>query len=179
MEHFEVDQISKIGGEVAEQWGELMEDLLVERLVKRQNEKLVSKLNRSIEKERDDLKLSLSVWFENGAAMVPAERSASCDTDVLSRPLLDRLSAPIAVFWIAVFWIAVSWIAVSFGNQAHLKHWPTEPGSLLPYPDQSLRQQVRLPASMNQLSRSIITPPLSLRSRYRDKVRVHQRTVAE
>jgi len=72
MEHFEVDQISKIGGEVAEQWGELMEDLLVERLVKRQNEKLVSKLNRSIEKERDDLKLSLSVWFEKWSGHGPS-----------------------------------------------------------------------------------------------------------
>ena len=72
MEHFEVDQISKIGGEVAEQWGELMEDLLVERLVKRQNEKLVSNLNRSIEKERDDLKLSLSVWFEKWSGHGPS-----------------------------------------------------------------------------------------------------------
>ena len=56
MEHFEVDRVSKIGGDVAEQWGELMEDILIERLVKRQNEKLVGKLNKSIDKERDDLK---------------------------------------------------------------------------------------------------------------------------
>lgn len=65
MEHFEVDRVSKIGGDVAEQWGELLENILIERLVKQQNEKLVDKLNKSIDKERDDLKLSLEEWFEH------------------------------------------------------------------------------------------------------------------
>lgn len=65
MKHFEVDRVSKIGGDVAEQWGELLEDILIERLVKRQNEKLVGKLNKSIDKEQDDLKISLSEWFKN------------------------------------------------------------------------------------------------------------------
>ncbi len=65
MEHFEVDRVSKIGGDVAEQWGELLEDVLIERLVERQNEKLVGKLNKLIDKERDDLKISLSDWLEN------------------------------------------------------------------------------------------------------------------
>ena len=78
MEHFEVDRVSKIGGDVAEQWGELLEDILIERLVKRQNEKLVGKLNKSIDKERDDLKLSLSEWFENwGRQGQPADTSTS------------------------------------------------------------------------------------------------------
>ena len=59
-------------------WGELLEDILIERLVKRQNEKLVGKLNKSIEKERDDLKLSLSEWFENwGRGSQPADTSTS------------------------------------------------------------------------------------------------------
>ena len=65
MEHFEVDRVSKIGGDVAEQWGELLEDILIERLIKRQNEKLVGQFNKSIDKERDDLKLSLSEWIKN------------------------------------------------------------------------------------------------------------------
>jgi hypothetical protein len=78
MEHFEVDRVSKIGGDVAEQWGELLEDILIERLVKRQNEKLVGKLNKSIDKERADLKLSLSEWFENwGRGGQPADTSTS------------------------------------------------------------------------------------------------------
>ena len=65
MEHFEVDRVSKIGGDFAEQWGELLEDILIERLVKRQNEKLVGKLNKVINEEQDELKLSLSDWLEN------------------------------------------------------------------------------------------------------------------
>ena len=65
MEHFEVDRVSKIGGDVAEQWGELLEDILIDRLVKRQNEKLVVKLNQLINKEQDELKLSFSDWLEN------------------------------------------------------------------------------------------------------------------
>ena len=78
MEHFEVDRVSNIGGDVAEQWGELLEDILIERLIKRQNEKLVGKLNKSIEKERDDLKISLSEWFENwGRGSQPADTSTS------------------------------------------------------------------------------------------------------
>ena len=64
MEHFEVDRVSKIGGDVAEQWGEIMEEILVERLIHRQNEKIVAKLNQSINKERDELKVSLSEWFD-------------------------------------------------------------------------------------------------------------------
>jgi hypothetical protein len=63
LERFEVDRVSHIGGDAAEQWGELMEEILVDRFVKKQNEKLVDKLNRSIEKERDDLRLSMADWF--------------------------------------------------------------------------------------------------------------------
>ena len=84
MEHFEVDRISKIGGEVAEQWGELMEEILIERLVKRQNEKLVSKLNQSIDKERDDLKISLAEWFESWAGD-PADNTPSSQAPVTSQ----------------------------------------------------------------------------------------------
>ena len=81
MEHFEVDRVSKIGGDVAEQWGELMEEILIERLVKRQNEKLVSKLNKSIDKERDDLRLSLSEWFEPWTGGNQAANDSTTDAD--------------------------------------------------------------------------------------------------
>ena len=65
MEHFEVDRVSKIGGDVAEQWGEIMEEILVERLIHHQNKKIVAKLNKSIDKERDELEISLSEWFDH------------------------------------------------------------------------------------------------------------------
>jgi hypothetical protein len=63
LERFEVNRVSHIGGDVAEQWGELIEEVLVDRLVKKQNGRLVSKLNRSIEKERKDLRLSMADWL--------------------------------------------------------------------------------------------------------------------
>lgn len=65
LERFEVNRISRVGGDVAEQWGELIEEILVERFVKKYNDRLVGKLNTSIEKERDDLRLSMAEWFTN------------------------------------------------------------------------------------------------------------------
>jgi hypothetical protein len=63
LEHFEVDRVSHIGGDVAEEWGELMEDVIRDRLLKRQNEQLAAKLNRAIEKERDNLRVSMLDWL--------------------------------------------------------------------------------------------------------------------
>jgi hypothetical protein len=69
LERFEVNRVSHVGGDVAEQWGELVEELLVDRLVRKQNEQLVAKLNRQIEKERGSLRLSMAQWL----AQWPAE----------------------------------------------------------------------------------------------------------
>lgn len=63
LERFEVDRVSRIGGDVAEEWGELMEDVIRDRFLKRQNEQLVAKLNRAIDKERDHLRVSTLEWF--------------------------------------------------------------------------------------------------------------------
>lgn len=63
LKEFEVDRVSKIGGDVAEEWGELMEKVVRELFLKRENEKLVVRLNHSIDKNRDDLRLSLAEWF--------------------------------------------------------------------------------------------------------------------
>lgn len=63
LEQFEVDRISRIGGDVAEEWGEMMEKLVRDIFLKKQNEKLAGKLNRSIEKHRKDLRLSMADWF--------------------------------------------------------------------------------------------------------------------
>ncbi|TWU58468.1 hypothetical protein Poly51_12460 [Rubripirellula tenax] len=63
LQSFEVDRVSHVGGDVAEAWGEIMQEVLVERFVNKQDEKLVSKLNKSIHKRRDDLRISLSDWI--------------------------------------------------------------------------------------------------------------------
>ncbi len=65
LENFRVNRVSKVGGEVAQQWGELMEEVIRDRFLHKQNEKLTAKLNRAIDKERDDLRLSLAEWFES------------------------------------------------------------------------------------------------------------------
>ncbi|TWU58325.1 hypothetical protein [Rubripirellula reticaptiva] len=71
LESFEVDRVSHIGGDAAEAWGEIMQEVLVERFVQKQDEKLVAKLNKSIGKKRDDLRISLSDWFTMGAVKTP------------------------------------------------------------------------------------------------------------
>ncbi len=63
LEHFEVDRVSKIGGDVAEEWGELLEDVIRDKFLEEQNQKLAAKLNKSINKSRDDLRLSLADWL--------------------------------------------------------------------------------------------------------------------
>lgn len=63
LERFEVDRVSRLGGDVAEPWGEVVQELFVDRFVRKENDRLVAKLNRSIDKERDDLRFSLSEWF--------------------------------------------------------------------------------------------------------------------
>lgn len=64
VEDVRVDRVSKIGGEVAEQWGEIVEDLARDVFLKDKNEKWTSKLNKAIDKNRDDLRFSFSKWFE-------------------------------------------------------------------------------------------------------------------
>jgi hypothetical protein len=73
LERFEVERISKIGGDVAEGWGEVIQEILVERLVKKQNPRLVSKLNHWIEQERDDLRLSMADWLASWQPQEPSK----------------------------------------------------------------------------------------------------------
>ena len=53
---FEVERVSHIGGDAAEAWGEMMQELIVERFVEKQNDKIVMKLNKAIDKHRDELR---------------------------------------------------------------------------------------------------------------------------
>ncbi|TWU40902.1 hypothetical protein [Novipirellula artificiosorum] len=58
MASFEVERVSHIGGDAAEAWGEVMQELIVERFIEAQNDRIVAKLNHAIDKHRDDLRLS-------------------------------------------------------------------------------------------------------------------------
>ncbi|WP_372722754.1 hypothetical protein [Novipirellula sp.] len=61
---FEIDRVSKIGGDAAEAWGEIMQEVLVERFIENQNDRIVAKLNKAIEKHRDELRFSWSLLLD-------------------------------------------------------------------------------------------------------------------
>lgn len=65
LEHFEVERISKVGGDVAEETGEVIEKILREKWLDRENERLSTRLNEAIEKRRDRLRFSLTEWISN------------------------------------------------------------------------------------------------------------------
>lgn len=64
LESLNVDRVSKIGGEVAEQWGEIAEKIIKEILIDDINGKLHTKLNKAIDKKRDELRFSASDWVK-------------------------------------------------------------------------------------------------------------------
>ncbi len=63
LEQFKVNRISNVGGEFAQAWGEIVEEVLVERLVEKQGDRLTRQLNRAIEKQRDELRFSMTDWL--------------------------------------------------------------------------------------------------------------------
>ncbi|WP_182870256.1 hypothetical protein [Stieleria mannarensis] len=69
LDELHVDRISKVGGEVAEKWGEMAEKIVNEVLIDDINEKLHAKLNKAIDKKRDDLRFSASDWMSALTAM--------------------------------------------------------------------------------------------------------------
>ncbi|MFG0261782.1 MAG: hypothetical protein ACF788_05265 [Novipirellula sp. JB048] len=58
---FEIDRVSKIGGDAAEAWGEVMQEVIVKRFIEKQNDRIVASLNRAIAKHRDELRFSWSL----------------------------------------------------------------------------------------------------------------------
>lgn len=74
LERFEVERVSHIGGDAAEAWGEVLQEVFLERFIQRQDDRLVEKLNRSIDKQRSELRFSLADWFAVLAkpALLPA-----------------------------------------------------------------------------------------------------------
>ena len=59
----EVDQISKLGSDIAEELGDIAERLLRDEYLPRQRDKLAQKLNAQIDRRRDKLRLSASDWL--------------------------------------------------------------------------------------------------------------------
>lgn len=75
IDEFHLDRISKVGGEVTQQLGRQLLDLLREQIAERE-ERLVAKINKEIEEEQDDLRLSLkaaseSPWLEAAGPLLP------------------------------------------------------------------------------------------------------------
>jgi hypothetical protein len=71
LDEFHVDRISKVGGEVAEQWGELAKKIADEILLEKVSESLPSKLNRAIDKRREALRFSAADWLSRWT--IPAD----------------------------------------------------------------------------------------------------------
>lgn len=65
LERFEVDRISKVGGDVAEELGDLLRDVIRERAIDQGSARLTSKLNAQIDRKRDRLRWSLTDWIAN------------------------------------------------------------------------------------------------------------------
>jgi hypothetical protein len=63
LDFFQVDRVSKVGGEFAERWGRIVESIAKQVFLEDFNETFADKLNQSIEKRRDDLRLSASDWL--------------------------------------------------------------------------------------------------------------------
>ncbi len=63
LEHFEVDRISKIGGDVAEELGEVIEKILRDKWLQKENARLPDRLNKAISKKQDKLKFSWTTWY--------------------------------------------------------------------------------------------------------------------
>ena len=59
LESFELERVSHVGGDLAEAWGEVLQETLVRPLVKRFSDDLASRLNREIDRHRDELRYSV------------------------------------------------------------------------------------------------------------------------
>ena len=68
---FEVTQISEIRGDFAEGIGDALEGLLRKEVIKRQETKLVEKMNRQIVRKQDSLRFSIGDWLARLLATQP------------------------------------------------------------------------------------------------------------
>lgn len=63
IDRFEVERISKLGGDVAEELGDLAENTIGKVWVRKENARLAERLNKSLQKNRDDLRWSMADWL--------------------------------------------------------------------------------------------------------------------
>lgn len=84
LERFEVERVSHVGGDAAEAWGEVLQEVFLDRFIKRQDDRLVEKLNRSIDKQRGELRLSLADWLAGLATNRSVGPGASATQDLPS-----------------------------------------------------------------------------------------------
>ncbi len=61
--HFEVERISKLGGDAAEEIGNLAEHTIGKIWLRKENARLVNRLNKSIAKNQDSLRWSMVDWL--------------------------------------------------------------------------------------------------------------------
>lgn len=71
LDRFEVDRISHLGGDVAEAWGEIAQETIVDLAIRKTNDKLTDQLNRAIDRHRDDLRVSPRDWMRRWLAGKP------------------------------------------------------------------------------------------------------------
>ncbi len=63
MDRFNVERISKLGGDAAEELGNLAEDTLIRLWLKKENTRLADRLNDAIAKHQSDLRWSMMQWL--------------------------------------------------------------------------------------------------------------------
>lgn len=63
MDRFNVERISKLGGDAAEELGNLAEDTLIRLWLKKENTRLADRLNEAIAKHQSDLRWSMMQWL--------------------------------------------------------------------------------------------------------------------
>ncbi|MEM9366578.1 MAG: hypothetical protein AAGD07_11330 [Planctomycetota bacterium] len=65
LSNLQVDRVSKIGGDVAEELGDVAEKTLIKLWLNQQNDRLAERLNRQIQRKRDELRFSWSDWLQD------------------------------------------------------------------------------------------------------------------
>lgn len=71
LETFEVRRISKLGRDIAGNLGDIAQSLIEETWLKKENDRLVTRINTKIDRRRDDLRWSLWDFLQGPAPSVP------------------------------------------------------------------------------------------------------------
>jgi hypothetical protein len=78
MDRFNVERISKLGGDAAEELGNLAEDTLIRLWLKKENARLADRLNDAIAKHQSDLRWSMMQWLGQwNSASLPSDATGS------------------------------------------------------------------------------------------------------